>query len=363
MHIGTCITFQNYGGTQTDLEVYRDEIAMADLAEPLGFDSIWGLEHHFTGYAMCPDVMQFLTYMAGRTTQVKLGSMVAVLPWHDPLRLAEQIVMLDNLSGGRVILGMGRGTGKLEFDNFRTPMGTARQQFKEAAQSIITALDTGFIEYDGEIIKQPRAELRPRPIRSFNDRVYSATISPESAEIMARIGTGVLIIPQKPWAAVKQEIETFRATFQDAIGKNPPAPICASWTYVHSDPEQAKDRARKWIGGYWDSVVEHYEFDKPNLKNTPGYEFHVKMYEGLMAPGGKEKYTEDYVALQAWGTPEQVYDKVRKIVELTGADTFIPVFRYAGMPQSEAEASMRLFAAEVMPELKKLEPANATSAA
>jgi alkanesulfonate monooxygenase SsuD/methylene tetrahydromethanopterin reductase-like flavin-dependent oxidoreductase (luciferase family) len=347
----------------TDHEVYRADLALADLAEPLGFESIWGLEHHFTGYAMCPDVMQFLTYMAGRTEHVKLGSMVAVLPWHDPLRLAEQILMLDNLSGGRVILGMGRGTGKIEFDAFRVYMGTARQQFKEAAQAIMNALETGFMEFDGEIVRQPRVQLRPAPIRSFSDRVYSATISPESAEIMARIGTGVLIIPQKPWPQVQKECETFRSTYREANGSNPPPPICASWTYVDSDPERAQERARLWIGRYWDSVVEHYEFDKPHLKDTPGYEFHVRMYEGLMAPGGKEKYTREYVALQAWGTPDQVYDKVVNIARLTGADTFVPVFRYAGMPTHEAEASMRLFAAEVLPELQKYEPAASSPAA
>jgi alkanesulfonate monooxygenase SsuD/methylene tetrahydromethanopterin reductase-like flavin-dependent oxidoreductase (luciferase family) len=339
----------------TDREVYQADVALADLAEPLGFESIWGLEHHFTGYAMCPDVMQFLTYMAARTEKVRLGSMVAVLPWHDPLRLAEQILMLDNLSGGRVILGMGRGTGRIEFDAFRTEMGTARQQFKEAAQAIINALETGVMEFDGEIVKQPRVELRPKPIRTFSDRLYSATISPESAEIMARLGTGVLIIPQKPWPQVKKECDTFRTIYQEAIGASPPAPICASWSYVDSNPERARERARLWIGRYWDSVVEHYEFDKPHLKETPGYGFYVKMYEELTAPGGKEKYTEDYVALQAWGTPEQVYHKVVGFTELTGADTFVPVFRYAGMPKEEAEASMRLFAAEVLPELRRHE--------
>jgi hypothetical protein len=73
--------------------------------------------------------------------------------------------------------------------------------------------------------------------------------------------------------------------------------------------------------------------------------------------------TEEYVKLQAWGTPGQVYEKVVKISQLTGADTFVPVFRYAGMPTAEAEASMRLFAAEVLPELRKYEPAAATAAA
>jgi alkanesulfonate monooxygenase SsuD/methylene tetrahydromethanopterin reductase-like flavin-dependent oxidoreductase (luciferase family) len=68
--------FQNPQKTQTDLEVYRNELRLADLAEPLGFQSIWGVEHHFTDYTMCPDVLQFLTYMAGRTARAQLGSMV-----------------------------------------------------------------------------------------------------------------------------------------------------------------------------------------------------------------------------------------------------------------------------------------------
>ena len=67
---------------------------------------------------MCPDVLQFLTYMAGRTTHVQLGSMVVVLPWHDPMRVAEQVSMLDHLSDGRVILGIGRGLGRVEFEGF-----------------------------------------------------------------------------------------------------------------------------------------------------------------------------------------------------------------------------------------------------
>ena len=355
MHIGMAATFQTFKDSLSDHDVYRAEVALADLAEPLGFESIWGLEHHFTGYAMSPDVMQFLTYMAGRTEKVKLGSMVAVLPWHDPLRLAEQMIMLDNLSDGRLIVGMGRGTGKIEFDGFRTYMGTARQQFKEAAEAILGALETGVMEYDGEIVKQPRVELRPRPFRSFRGRLYSATISPESAEIMARIGTGVLIIPQKPWPQVQQECETYRATYRAAIGEEPPPPICAGWTYVDTDSTRAEERARLWIGRYWESVVDHYEFNKAHLKDTPGYEFHAKMYEGLMAPGGMEKYTNAYVDLQAWGTPDQVVEKISNISRLIGSDSFIGVFRYAGMPLTEAEESMRLFANEVMPDLRKLE--------
>src|SRR6188474_3581795 len=105
MHVGMATVFQNTGRTLSDRQIYLNELALADMAEPLGFDSIWSVEHHFTDYTMCPDVLQFLSYMAAKTTRAKLGSMVVVLPWHDPVRLTEQIALLDHLSDGRMILG------------------------------------------------------------------------------------------------------------------------------------------------------------------------------------------------------------------------------------------------------------------
>ena len=107
MHVGMASIFQNPGKHTTDREVYENGLRLACLAEPLGFDSVWTVEHHFTDYTMCPDPLQFLTYMAGRTSRVQLGSMVVVLPWHDPMRVAEQVSMLDHMSDGRFILGLG----------------------------------------------------------------------------------------------------------------------------------------------------------------------------------------------------------------------------------------------------------------
>jgi alkanesulfonate monooxygenase SsuD/methylene tetrahydromethanopterin reductase-like flavin-dependent oxidoreductase (luciferase family) len=349
--------FQAFGGTLSDEEVWAADLALADLAEPLGYESIWSVEHHFTNYTMCPDVLQFLTYMAGRTKTVKLGSMVLVLPWHDPVRAAEQIVMLDHMSNGRLVLGLGRGTGKVEFDGFRVEMAQARQQFKEAAEAILTALETGVMEYDGEYVRQPRVQLHPAPFKSFKGRTYSATVSPESAEIMAKLGTGVLVVPQKPWHLIEEETATYRATYRETHGDEPPSPIVAGWTYVDENADRAEEQARAWLTGYWDSIIMHYEFDKPHLKSTPGYEFHGLMYDRLTAPGGMEKMTEFYIGLQPWGTPEQVFEKVRTFCDLVGGDSYIGVFRFGGMPPAEAERSMRLFAKEVMPELKKISPA------
>ena len=122
MHVGMASIFQNPDAAQPDGRVFQEELRMADLAEPLGFDSLWSVEHHFTDYTMMPDLLQFLSYMAGRTQRIQLGSMVVVLPWHDPIRVAEEIALLDHLSGGRFILGIGRGAGRVEFDGFRVPM-------------------------------------------------------------------------------------------------------------------------------------------------------------------------------------------------------------------------------------------------
>src|SRR5690554_3720506 len=136
MHVGLCAFFQNLDGRHTDREVWQHECAMADLAEPLGFDSVWAAEHHVTDYDMCPNTTQFLTWVAARTTKALLGSMVVVLPWHDPLRLAEELSVLDHVSNGRTILGIGRGLGRVEFEAFRTPMGESRRRFNEYAEAL-----------------------------------------------------------------------------------------------------------------------------------------------------------------------------------------------------------------------------------
>jgi hypothetical protein len=186
--VGMAVIFQNPGDARPDHDVYRDELRLADLAEPLGFDSIWSVEHHFTDYTMVPDVLQLLSYLAARTQRVQLGSMVVVLPWHDPLRVAEQVALLDNLSGGRVLFGIGRGAGRVEFEGFRVSMSESRERFVESAEMILRGLEKGFCEASGKFVQQTRKPLRPAPLRSFRGRTYAAAVSPESVRIMAELG-------------------------------------------------------------------------------------------------------------------------------------------------------------------------------
>jgi len=142
--------------------------------------------------------------------------------------------------------------------------------------------------------------------------------------------------------------------FRDANGTEPPPPFVAGWTFVDESADRAETMARKYVGGYWDSVVKHYEFNEPHLKDTPGYEHHGLMYDRLVAPGGYQQMEDFFIDLQLWGTPEQVTEKIINLQDEMYMDGYMGVFSYAGMSLEEAERSMHLFAAKVMPELQAL---------
>ena len=276
--------------------------------------------------------------------------MVVVLPWHDPMRVAEEVSMLDNLSDGRLILGLGRGAGKVEFDGFRLSMDESRPRFVETARMLLEGLERGYCEYDGEFVRQPRADIRPAPFKSFRGRTYAAAVSPESARIMAELGVGILIIPQKPWSEVAKELEDYRGIYREVNGTDAPPPISAGWTFCDASAERARDMAHRYIGGYFQSVLAHYHFEGDHLGRTKGYEYYGKMAEKI-ATYGTDKVIDFFVDLQVWGTPEQCYDKIMDIRRRVGNDHYVGVFSYAGMPPDEAERNMRLFAAEVLPAL------------
>ena len=202
MKVGISISMINTTAKR-DEEIYRDEMAIANLAEPLGFDSIGAVEHHFTGYAMIPNCTQLLTFIAGSTKRLTLVTTVIVLPWHDPVRVAEEMAMLDVLSEGRTIFGFGRGAARTEYDGFRIPMEEARDRFKEACEIVIKGLTQESFSYQGQFFNIPEIQIRPRPISNPVQRLYAASVSPESADMMARLGLGVFIIAQKDWDSAR----------------------------------------------------------------------------------------------------------------------------------------------------------------
>lgn len=355
MHVGMGIFVQGFDPEISDRHLLQSQLRLADRAEGWGFDSLWTPEHHFTRYHMMPNPAQFLTYMAGRTSHIRLGTMVMILPWHDPVRVAEEVAWVDQVSDGRMILGVGRGLGPIEFDNFRLEMGESRQRFVEYATAISGALDSGVIEADGELYKQPRAEIHPPATATFRGRTYASAVSPESARIMATLGYGLMLIAQKPWETVKKETAAYRELFIELNGCEPPAPILANYTTVHEDSERAKEMHTEYAMAYSHSTVDHYEFANTRIQEVNGYEYYAGLNRNI-EKHGVEAFTKFLADLQLSGTPEELVEATVDRVRELDAGGVINVLSFGGMPEPVARANAELYAREVLPRLKAIDP-------
>jgi alkanesulfonate monooxygenase SsuD/methylene tetrahydromethanopterin reductase-like flavin-dependent oxidoreductase (luciferase family) len=351
MEVGVALAMQNPHRQQPDYQVYWEERRLADLTEPLGFDSFWTVEHHFDDYTMVPDVCQYLTYMAGRTSRIKLGTAVIVLPWHDPVRVAEQVAMLDILSEGRLLVGFGRGAARIEYDGFRIPMEESRERFVESAEIVVKALKNERFSHRGKYFQIPEMSIRPQPYSDFTNRMYGAAVSPESAEIMAKLGLGVLIVPQRDWDITAAELDRYNQIYR-SLGKEPTAPVTLGWVFIDETEERAMAGARKYMGAYWQSADLHYEISKGAHKNIKGYEFYSQMGQAAAA-AGNDAVTDNFISFQVAGTPQTCLEKINFIRSKVHMNHFVAVFKYGGMPIEIAEENMRRFAATVMPALQR----------
>ena len=353
MKIGTDLSVLAEAG-RSDAAVLAEHLALGDLAEPLGFDSLFGLEHHFTGYSMSPAPLQLLTYFAGRTKRITLGTCVIVLPWQDPIRVAEQIAYLDLLCGGRCLFGFGRGAASVEYAGFRVPMEEARPRFAESAELITKALSQEVFDWDGEFYKIPKMSIRPRPMSHPERRFYASSVSPESAEIMAKLGFGMMVIMQNEWVKAATDIQSFR-DIAIGVGHTPKPPIILTNVSVADSREEANERAMQYLGAKWDSIDAHYHFSDGHLATVKGYESYGKMaktYSKLKDAEAREKMTNFYVNIQIVGTPEDCKEQIAELQRLTGTDHIVCDFSYGGMPHEQGELNMRMFATEVMPTLQ-----------
>ena len=352
MHIGLGLQLANLDKRVPDAAVYDLELGMAARAEQVGFDSVWLSEHHFSDYQLTSQQTMVLSWLAGQTSRINLGTMVTVLPWNDPVRVAESFSVLDQLSGGRAILGLGRGLGAKEFTGFRVEMGESRRRFKEYSSAILEALETGEMAHDGELYQQPRVEIRPAPLKTFKGRTFASAVSPESMEIMARMGVGLMVIAQKPWKTAVEELKVYRERFYELNGAEPPKPVLVIVAGVSKDPKTIEKLRSEYLQRWARSTVEHYEFDNIGFAEIEGYEYYAALAQNI-AKHGLESFNGFLADLQVWGSPEQVTEKLLSYVELCDAGGMICPVVFGGMPDGVARESFELFAAEVMPELQR----------
>ncbi len=351
MQVGLQLGYQNLHG-MPDAEFFRKETQLAIEGEAMGFDYVAPVEHHFTDYAACPDNFQVLSYIAAKTKTLKLMTGAVILPWNDPLRVVEKTIMLDILSEGRMILGMGRGAARREFRSFGVDLADSREMFDEAALIIMEALETGFLEADTKWYQVPRTEIRPRPRQSFKDRIVMVSMSAGSVEVAARYGLKSLRFSQGRWERALPEINEYRSVFKALHGREAPPFIVCDFIGCFDEKRKVIEYTDKYFSALFAQVANHYEFGGAHFKSLPSYSTYVILGELSAAAGGPEKAYRDYIGANLIGTPDEIWQQHLARKALVGDYDILANFSYGGMPFEIVYEQMKRFADEVLPKLK-----------
>ncbi|MGH7100069.1 MAG: LLM class flavin-dependent oxidoreductase [Stellaceae bacterium] len=352
MDVGMMMVFASYGWDDcSDARVWEEEIRLARLAADLGFDCLWSAEHHFNDYSFVPDNIQLMTYLAALCPHVGLGTAAVILPWHDPLRVAENAAVLDLLSQGRLRLGFGRGLARREFAAFRLSMDESRARFDEAAPMIVSALKTGFIEGNGKFYQQPRTEIRPRPQHSFDGRIYAVASSADSIESAARLGAHIVMFADRPWEMRLPAIEQGRALHRQYHGTEPPRVMLTEFCVCGPNLAETEEEARQYQGKFVESNFHHYEFLGEHFKTVKGYDAYQQKAE-IARQGGLEGAVKGFMQAASWGTPDKILRGLEERRKVIGDFELNVAFRFGGIPYAVAARGMKLFAGEVLPVLK-----------
>ncbi len=357
MEVGLQFIFQNTHDGMSDADMMRKETEIALLAEEVGMDFVLLPEHHFDpGYSMMPDNLQWLSYLAGKTNRIKLGTGAIILPWHEnPTRVAEKIAMLQIILGDRFMLGFGRGLAREEYRAFGVDMGTSRERFDQSAEIVLDILDTGIAEYETPYFKQSRTTITPKPEHGYRDRGFlSVAMTPDSAMAAATIGGTMMSFVQLPWEQHHAAVEAWRARFKELHpGKATGAPVFSDFTFCHEDAAVAEKVARQYLTKYYASVIRHYDFDGSHWGETKGYQAYQAAASAINEIG-MDAACEGFVQSQAWGTPDQIVEKWTRRAELTGEIRPAMAVSYAGMPFDLVQSSLRLIGEKVVPRLHQL---------
>ena len=200
-----------------DAQAIEDCLYEAELAEELGLDAIWFAEHHFVGEVVYGDSLLFASAVAVKTSRVLLGLGIVEMALHNPVRLAIQTALLDNLSRGRLVVGTGRGSNynAFEYVGFGTTVAAGRERLAEAEDLLVKAWTTENLEYKGKFWQVSFPSVRPRPYQKPHPPLVRACISEESVKEMARIGRPVLLRGRSVNSA-RRLVQLYREAMREA---------------------------------------------------------------------------------------------------------------------------------------------------
>jgi alkanesulfonate monooxygenase SsuD/methylene tetrahydromethanopterin reductase-like flavin-dependent oxidoreductase (luciferase family) len=175
-----------------------------------GYEAVWLAEHHFNTYSVCPSVHVMGTLAAARTERLRIGTAVSLAPMYHPLRLAEEVALLDVLSGGRVNWGAGRGNDPVEFGVFGLDRDSSYARFREHVDVVLRAWREERLTYDGEFVHVRDVEVLPKPLQQPHPPVWVAASSPDAIDWAASVGHSILMDPHSSHAEIGRKFASYR---------------------------------------------------------------------------------------------------------------------------------------------------------
>jgi len=243
---------------------------------------------------------------------------------------------------------MGRGLARREFETFRGTMDESRGRFDEAAAMILRALRTGFMEGDGPFYRQPRTEIRPRPRRTFDGRVYAVASSDDSVVSAAKLNARLVMFADRPWPMRMPAIQKHRELVPQMHGEAARPPLLSDFCVCTPTLEGAEALARRYMGKFVESNFYHYELLGPHFSTVKGYDAYAQKV-ALTREIGMDGIVSAFMQAAVWGTPDRILRTLEERRTIVGDFELATSFRFGGTPFDLAESGLRLYAKEVLP--------------
>jgi alkanesulfonate monooxygenase SsuD/methylene tetrahydromethanopterin reductase-like flavin-dependent oxidoreductase (luciferase family) len=334
--------------------VVTDEVEQMVLSEHLGFDSVWLTEHHYADYGLSSAPSVLLATVAARTTRITLGMAVYVLPFHHPLKLAEETATLDILSNGRLVVGLGRGNRPLEFLGHGVPQDESRSRMEEGVEVLRRAWTEERVTFHGRHWRLDEIPVYPKPRTQPHPPVAFAVSSVESLQWAGRNGFAILSSGLfTPLAVTLQH----RATYLDALRQaghddDTIADLLTRWVvtkHVYVAPTDGEARAQARDAELWFLDAYARSVDPTGLR---GLSETVRQAATATVARTRALRWDDLVEeCLIVGSPATVRRKVLELRE-AGVGELGCWMNFGGIAPDRARRSMHLFADEVMPALR-----------
>lgn len=337
------------------VKIYHEAFEQFKLMDETGWDAIWLAEHHFDHrapdanyYSITSSIHTVAAYVAAITERIKIGTAVVVLPFHDPVIVAEDFATVDIMSKGRLLFGVGRGYQAEEFYNWGLDPEESRDRFREALEIVLKAWEGPF-EYSGTFHQVRRVNVIPKPVQQPHPPVYVAAVSPTTYEWVIQNGYNVLTSFLHPYEQVFELYEAYHKTAEEAgFGGKLDFPL-ARFLYVAETTEKAREECRDQLMWYFRTLLA--EVIAPPAEITPADQ--MDFYQGLKQKFLSISFDEILAEHAIVGDPDFVTDRIKWIQEHTGLQHFMGWTRIGDLAPERVCKSLRMFSEYVMPEFKK----------